>query len=405
MKTWRMANRNIFRNRRRSLVTTAAMTFALAIMVIYSGLIDGFTRDMERNATMLEMGHVQIHARGYRESPSIYKRIEAPEKLVGELKARGFRASYRLFANALAAKDKSSAGVQLRGVDPRLEAESLRLPKHMLAGKWLHGSDPQGVVLGRWLSRTLSAKIGDEIVIVSQASDGSMANDLYKVRGILKNVGESIDRAGFFMTAEAFRELMVVPKGAHQVVVTCPENTDIEKVAAEIASMADGNEVHAWWRINPALAEMISLTDAFLLPMIVLVYLAIAIVILNAMLMAVFERIKEYGVMKALGVTPGRVFALVSAETVIMTTIAALIGVGIGLPLAFLLEEHGLDVGYFSDNITMTGVAMETVWRADVSAKTVLMPLLTLYVLSLIASVYPALKAARLNPVDAMRHL
>lgn len=404
MKTWSMAFRNILRAKRRSLITILAMAFALGIMVVYTGLMDGMIGDMKKNAVMLEMGHVQIHAEGYQESPSIYKRIQTPDVLLERLAKAGYTASYRLFASGLAAHGNSSAGVYLRGVAPDLEAETMRLPHHLLAGKWLNRNDPKDIVLGKRLAKTLSASLGDEIVIVSQASDGSIANDLYRVGGILKSISEEVDRAGLFMTVDAFRYLMVVAKGAHEIVITLPEDADLNAAASTIANMAQEIEVSTWRQLNPALAQMIDAADAFLLPLVIITYIAVAIVILNAMLMAVFERIREYGVMKALGVNPYEVFFLVLTETIIMTTAAAVLGLGFGVPLAFYLETHGINLTPFTEGTTISGVALDLIWHSMVSARTILLPLVTLYVLTVIATIYPAAKAAYLNPVEAIHH-
>jgi ABC-type lipoprotein release transport system permease subunit len=404
MKIWRMAFRNILRMKRRSLITTLAMAFALGIMIVYSCLMDGLVHDMEKNATMLEMGHVQIHAPGYLESPSIYKRIEDPESLVASLQNAGFHASYRLFASGLAARGNASAGVQFRGVDPTLESDTTRLPHHLLEGKWLDEKEPKNVVLGKRLAQTLSAKVSDEIVVVSQASDGSIANELYIVAGILKSVGEIVDRSGLFMTVSAFRELMVMPEGSHEIVIAVPPEQELQDALPAIKKIAQGLDVKTWEQLNPALAEMINSADAFLIPLIVITYMAIAIVILNAMLMAVFERIHEYGVMKALGVGPFSVFRLVLIEAFIMTHGAAILGLATGVPLAFYLETHGIDLGIFAQGATISGVAIDLVWRSLVSVSSILMPLIFLYILVLLGTMYPAIKAARLKPVDAIHH-
>ncbi len=404
MLTVRMAARNLFRSRRRSLVTVAAMAFALAIMVVYTGIMDGFMGSMVQNATMLDMGHLQIHAPGYRASPSIYERVPEPDKLCKKIEALGYHCSYRLFATALAAHGQASSGVQIRGVDPLLEARALELPSHVAQGKWLTEDDPKGVIIGKALARALDVRLSSEIVLVSQAADGSMANDLYYVRGILKTVSTQIDTGGLLMTARSFRELMVMESGAHEVAVTLPKNTPLDPAVAAVAALAPGLETLGWNKLNPAMAELIAVNDAFLLPMIVITYIAIAIIILNAMLMVVFERVKEYGLMKALGMTPWGVFRLVMAETAVLSVAAAALGLGGGLPLASYLESHGLNLSSFSESINISGVAMSSLVYAKVTTRSVLLPLVTLLVLVLLATLYPAIKASRLNPIDAMRH-
>jgi len=243
MKIWRLAFRYILRNRRRSLITILAMAFSLAILVIYIALVDGMVRDTHVNAVMLEMGQVQVHAPGYLNTKSIYRRIEHPEALLDAYRAMGCHASARLFASGLCAKGASSAGVLLRGLDPSAEAGTTRMARHMLEGHWLAEGGDADVVLGKRLALTLSAHPGDTVVIVAQAADGSLANEIFTVRGVLKSVNENVDRAGFFITSGAFRDLMVMPSGVHEIAITLPPGADLKQTAARIQGLSPGLDV------------------------------------------------------------------------------------------------------------------------------------------------------------------
>jgi len=404
MNTWQMASRNLMRARRRSSITVLAMALALGIMIAYSGLFDGMMSGMKENAIMLDMGHIQIHAEGYRDTPSIYTRITDAEDITQNIIAKGYMASERLFANGLVAKGNSSAGVMLRGVDAEGEEAAMQLPGHVKNGKWLSKDDQHGVVLGFRLAKTLSAKIGDEIVFVSQAADGSMANDLYTVRGTLKSAGEMIDRSGLFMNIDAFRELMVIENGAHEIVVTIDEEKNLEEAVGNIKNMAKENEVLSWQEINPSLFEMLNASKSMMIPMIVITYIAIAIVILNAMLMAVFERIKEYGVMKALGMGPLGIFNMVVAETMLMAITATVLGLLLGISLSWYFQTYGIDLTSVAEGATFSGVAYNSIWKSKLTLESVLQPVIVLYIMVALAAIYPAVKAARLNPIEAIHH-
>jgi len=218
----KLSFRNVFRARRRSAITTLVMAFALGMMIIYLSLTDGYSRGMADNAVSMQMGSIQVHAPGYLETRSVYKMISSPDDYIRAIDSRGFKAVPRLFSSGLAAKDESSAGVLIEGVDASAENWAFKMPRQLMDGKWLDNADPKGVVIGKRLARSLSAGIGDEIVIVSQAADGSIANDLFRVRGILKSVSEITDRAGFIMPINTFRDLMVMPEGAHEIAVMIP---------------------------------------------------------------------------------------------------------------------------------------------------------------------------------------
>ncbi len=398
-----MAWRNVWRNRRRTLVTIAAMSFGLLTMILYAGLMEGYVRSMERSVLDLEMGDVQIFAGDYRENPSIYTRIEEPEALLRPLEAAGFPASGRLLAYGLAAAGESSAGVSFRGVEVERDARVSLVHRELAQGRWLDPVDPGGVVLGRRLARTLDVELGDELLVLSQGADGSMAYDLYTVRGVLRGIGDATDRTGMFMTAAAFRELMVVPDGVHQIIVRRPLELPLPAAAAQIAALASGLDVQTWRQLAPTLASMIDSARSLIVAMFLIVYVAIGILILNAMLMAVFERVREFGVLKAIGVGPLEVLSLIFVESAIQTGLALLIGVALSIPSLVYLTQVGINIGSLA-GVSVMGIAMDPIWRTAVVPAIFSGPILTLVFIVFLAVTYPALKAALIQPVAAMRY-
>ena len=216
MSILKMAWRNIGRNRRRTAVTVAAMTLALFALVVYTGMLQGMLDDMEQSVVEIEVGDLQIHTVDYLDNPSIYELVDSVDALVSALEDAGFRASPRLVGGALVAARDSSAGASMRGVDVRIDAQVSEISQRVADGRWLDPADPQGVVVGRRLAGALGLRVGDELVALSQASDGSMANDLFSVRGVLEGIGDSIDRSAVFLNETTFREFYVLPEGAHE---------------------------------------------------------------------------------------------------------------------------------------------------------------------------------------------
>ena len=331
-----MASRNVLRNWRRTLVTTLAMGFAGLIMILFASLMEGLLQASERNAVAMDLGDIQIHAYGYRDDPDLYKLIKNPEKIVKAIKAAGLYATQRLYGFGLVASGSASAGVQLRGIDLVNESKVTQIHNHVFAGRWLDKNAPKGVVLGKKLAKTLGVKPGDELVFVGQASDGSMANDLYNVRGILKSVGEEIDRAGLYMIIKEFRKLMVVDEGAHEIAVMRPDrSTDLVAARDKVASLAPGYETLDWRSLKPVIARILDLADAQMIIMVSITYVAVAMIVLNAMLMSVFERIRELGIMKAIGVTPWQIMLMVYMETIVQIVMASIIALLLGISVSY----------------------------------------------------------------------
>jgi ABC-type lipoprotein release transport system permease subunit len=400
---WKTAWRNVWRSRRRTLVTISAMSFALWTMILYSGLMSWYLRDIEATILDLEVGDVQVHSLDYRDDPSLYSRIDGADALLAGLRAAGYRAAPRLLAYGMAAAEESSAGVAFFGVDVARDAEVSLVHEHLLRGSWLDAADPQGVVLGRRLARMLAIDVGAEIVVLSQGTDGALAADLYRVRGVLESIGAAVDRAGVFMNADTFRELFVLPSGVHQIVVRRPTGTELDVAAEAVRAAAAGLDVRTWRDLMPTLASLLDSARAVLVMMIVIVYLAIAVLVLNAMLMAVFERIRELGVLKALGFGPGGILALMFAEALYTTAISILIGVALGAPTLYYLATVGVELSSLT-GMSVMGIAMSTVWHADISAATFGVPIAVLTLIVFLAVIYPALKAALIDPVEAIHH-
>jgi putative ABC transport system permease protein len=398
-----MAWRNVWRNRRRSGVTTAAMSLALLVMILYAALMEGYLRGMERSVLDLEMGDVQVFAGDYRTKPSIDTRIDDPTPLLAPLEEAGFRATTRLLAFGLAAAEESSAGASFRGVDVVRDAQVSEIHLNVERGSWLDPADPKGVVIGRRLALTLGVDPGEEIVVLSQGADGAMAADLYRVRGVLRGISDATDRTGIFMTDDAFRELLVVESGVHQIIVRRPTDVDLEAASLRIRDIAPNLDVRTWRQLVPTIASLLDSARGVMIAMFLIVYLAVAIMILNAMLMAVFERIREFGVLKALGVGPFAVLQLILVESAILTALAIAIGVLVSLPLLWFLVRVGIDLGSLAGT-SVVGVAMDPVWRAAVDPSVFTRPIATLLTVVALAVVYPALKAALIRPVEAMHH-
>ena len=327
--------RNVWRNPRRSGVTIAAMTLALYVLLLYAGFVAGMIRDMEANIVELEMGDAQIMPAGYRDDPDLYTRIASSQRVVEPLLAEGFRASPRILAWGLVAADESSAGVQFRGIDVTADATVSRIHEHTMSGTWLDPAVPQGVVIGRRLSRMLGVEVGSELVVVTQGLDGAMAYDLVNVQGILNSVGDATDKAGVFVLADTLRTLIGIDQGVHQIVVRRPEGRELDAAASYIRSVAPDLDVQTWRELNPTLSSMLDSATQAIGAMYVIIYLAVAILILNAMLMASYERIREIGVLKALGVGPGQIFGLITIEAGLQAVVAIGIGLALGAGLSY----------------------------------------------------------------------
>ncbi len=198
---------------------------------------------------------------------------------------------------------------------------------------------------------------------------------------------------------------MGLADGVHEVVILRQDRKqDIGQAGEQVSKMFPDYEVKNWRELQPLIAEILNMADLNIYIMLVITYVAVAMVVLNAMLMSVFERIRQFGVMKAIGFGPVQLFTLVYAETLIQTLIALVLALLFGLPLSFYFEQHGIDLSTISSGISFAGVAFDPIWRADVTPRAVVAPLVTLLIMACIAVLYPAIKAAMIRPVKAIHY-
>lgn len=404
MNIFQLAWRNIGRNRRRTISTVGAMALALLLCVLYSTLVTGMVNGMEEGVVEVGVGDIQLHEPGYLDRPSIYDRIQNVDALIDTIHSHGFLASPRLTGSSLLAANDTAIGGALYGVDTVLDSQVSIIPDRVDEGQWLDPSDPNGVVVGRRAARALSLEVGDELVALGQAADGSMANDLFTVRGILSPISDGIDRAGVFLHTGTFRDYFVVPTGVHQIILRRPSGEELDPAAATVAALAPHLDVKTWRQLNPTFAQFMDAASQAVFIIAFILYLLVAIVIVNAMLMSVFERIKEFGVLKAIGVGPYQVVSLILVETLMQAAIATAIGAAVGGGLVGYFQSIGGIPIDFMAGMSLMGQSLQDTLPVTSTAAALILPVILLVVFAFLSAIYPAIKAARISPVEAMQH-
>ena len=395
--------RNLWRNTRRTCITLAAVCLSTAILMASYGLMDGLMQHAVSNATNLVVGEVQVHAQGYRADHSIYKALNEPDLILQAAKQKNVAAAPRRYGYGLVAVGTKSAGARFWGVEPASERTTFDLAHHLQGGRFLTETTQRGVVLGQKLARSLQAQIGSEIVVVVQAADGSLGNDLYTVTGILKAAGDSIDRNAALIHAADFVELFVSGERIHEVAFNSRGMVSPEGLTALLSIAAPEEEIKSWRQLMPEVSDMVNLFDAFIWIFGLIFLLAAGMGVMNTMLMATYERIREFGILKALGATPWGIIRDVAAEALMLAALGTVLGTILGLAGSYYLQEVGLDLSIFAGTYSVGGVAFDPIWRATISPKMVFIPVVLMLIIALVASLYPAALAARLDPVKAIQ--
>lgn len=405
LNTIRVGWRNLWRNARRTVITLAAVGTCTAILVVTYGLMDGLMKNAVSNTTNISVGEVQAHAAGYLADRSIYKTVTHAPAILAAARQAGIGAAARAYGYGLAALGNKSAGAQFWGVDPAGERASFDLAHHVARGSYLPAKPDKSLVLGVKLAKSLHAKVGSRIVVVVQAADGSLGNDLFTVVGILKYSGDAIDRSAAIMHAADFGELFVFPGKVHEVALNSRGRIPLDGLAALVQKAGPGDEVKTWRQLMPTASDMLNLFDSSIWIFSLVFVLAAALGVMNTMLMSTFERIREFGVIRALGASAWRILADVTTEAMIMSLLGTLVGAALGYGLCHYLAVVGLDTSTWAGSYSVGGITFDPIWRAAVSVRSFVVPSVMMCAICLLASIYPAVLAARLDPVRAMNRV
>ena len=401
----RISWRNLWRNRRRTAITMAAVALNALILITTYALMDGMLRQTVLNATELVTGEAQIHAAGYLSDRSIYKTLENQQAILQKLRESSVEAAPRAYGYGLVSRGTKSAGALFWGVDPEREKATFDLPAHLAEGSFLGPNPHKGIVLGKKLARSLNARLGAEIVLLVQAADGSLGNELFTVTGILKSVGEGIDRNAAIIHLEDYRQLFVMPSGIHEIAVNTGGRVPLETLTAILPRLVPGSEVKTWRQLLPALSDMLQLSGASMSLFGAIFFAAAGLGVMNTMLMTTYERSHEFGLLKALGTSPWRIVRDVAFEAWLMAAVSTVFAVILGVAATLALQKYGLDTSALAGETTIAGVVFDPVWRAALSLEAVIAPVVIMWIVCILAALYPAAMSARLDPVKSMHRV
>jgi ABC-type lipoprotein release transport system permease subunit len=405
----KIAWRNVWRNKRRSAITLAASSFGLAVLIFVFALGDGIHAQLIDNATRTSLGHLQVLDAAYRDDPSPEHSIKDVAEVKAALAARPeiSRALPRVEASGLASSAESSVGVMIVGVDPKAEKEATRVAHAVVDGKYLEdgGGPAAPILIGAKLAKRLKVRVGDKIVLMAQSTDGSLANALFRVQGVFKTGAEALDLGAVFVPLPRVQDFLGLGTRVTSFVVYMKDAAGVDATAAALRETLPKSryEVVTWKQLDPSLVQAIQLDDASIYILLLIVFFIVALGIVNTLLMSVFERAHEFGVLLALGLEPARVVAMVSLESLALGLMSLVGGTVLGLAASYYVQAYGIDLTRWTQGISMASAFMEPVLYARVGWPSTVKSCALVLLITVLAGLYPAVKASRLSPVDSLR--
>ena len=396
-----LAWRNLWRHVRRTLLIVFALALGVWSMVTLAALTRGSMEQQLNSAFANLIGHVQIHLPGYRDDPVIDHRFAEPTGALRDaLSAPDIIAwAARVRVPAMLSSEQESAGITLVGIDPKREHDLSFLAKAVKEGRMLADGNDPGIVLGRKLAERLETALGRRVVILSQDSANKIADRGFRVVGIFDSEPQMIETAYVFIGLAQAQQLLHMPGAVSEIGLITPDRNNLGSVLDRLRTAAPQLDVQPWTQIEPTLKLTESVTDVILMIWYVIVFVAMSFGLVNTLLMAVFERTREFGLFQALGMPPSQILGQVLVESLFL--------LGVGLALGNLLAlatlaatADGIDLSAFAKGFEMIGVSpmLYPMLKLDDALSANLL----VFVLGLAASLYPAWRAARYVPVEAI---
>jgi ABC-type lipoprotein release transport system permease subunit len=406
----RLAWRNVWRNPRRTWLTIAATVFAVFLVVFFVAMGAGLHEKMIEDSVRVHSGHLTVTGRGYLEHKTLEYGLVWDDSLLavleGEPAVQGI--APRVTGFGLLSKTAKAQGVMVMGVDPDREGTVSTLPERVREGRFLTGETSREIVLGSRLAENLGAVPGDELLLYSVAYSLEMAYELFTVVGIMRLPEPSLDRRFAVVDLADAQEFFVYGDLVTEVALL----TSSAEAAAPLAErlrreLPDPPErplaVHTWDEVLPELEQLILLDDAQMYITLAILMMVVAFGILNTILMAVLERTRELGVLLALGFRPAAIFRLIYFESLMLAGVGLVIGLALAIPTVFWFEANPIWLESESMTVMIETFGMEPVMMWKFKITNPIGSAATILGIAGLAALYPAWKASRARPVDALR--
>ena len=410
MLVLKLAFRNILRNRRRSLLTLLSMGGGFFLLCLtlsmsegsYSNIINIFTQD--------HTGHVQIHQGNYLERPSLYKTINNADTLISKLEKQEsvVGVAPRIYGPSLAYGKNKAFPAQVIGIDPQREAKTTRLESKVKIGRYLNEQasteDYFPAMVGYSLAKNLQLVIGDELVLISQGIDGSIANDIFEIVAIVGDAS-AFERMNVYISLTAMRSFLSMQGGeqsrVHELAIMLANQNQARSFAITTQQQMENNSlvVKPWQVVESSFYNSMQADKKGSYISMGIIIFIVSIGVLNTILMGTLERTREFGVLKAIGTRPLAIFNLIMLESFVLAVISCFIGLTLALPVCIWLASSGIPM---PEPIDMGGIIFDTM-LGEVSWFVVALPSIVVISSTLLVSLIPAIKAARISPLKALQ--
>ncbi|MBT8129481.1 MAG: ABC transporter permease [Gammaproteobacteria bacterium] len=397
-----LAWRNLWRNHRRTLIMLAAITVGVWAMIFMTALMRGMVDDMLLNGIRGLPGEVQIHHPQYRDDPSINNSIAAPDgDLLKALQIPQVTAwTSRVRVPAVISSERDTRGVILLGIEPESEVQVSFDADTISEGRFLEDSSDRGLVIGAKMAGHLETDLGKRVVVMSQDPDNNIADRGFRIVGIYKAKLASLEETYIYAGRDTVQKMLSLGDSVSEISITGEDYRHVDSWYPRIRQAA-GNDVETlpWYEVDTYLGSMLAMMDGFVLVWIIIVFLALSFGLVNTLVMAVFERVREIGLMQALGMRPSTILYQILMESLLLLLIGLVLGNVIAVGTIIPLQD-GIDISIVAEGMEMMGSS--SMLYPALKLNDIIMANVIVIVLGLLTSILPAWRAASYDPIEAL---
>ena len=396
----KMSFRDLGRNRRRSFFSALALAMGLALLMLLAAFINGEMTNAMDSTIRLQSGHLQIRAKTYDENKTSLKwedLVENPDKVAAQIATLGpvKSATPRLFASGIVAVRDESAGVRIMGIDPTSEANA-PYRQGLVSGEFISPDDRDSVLIGEPLAKKLGVQVGDKLNISVNTSNGDVAEQPFTIRGIYSTQTNGFDSVTVFLPLAKAQTIAQAENHASTIFVLLKDKAQTEAVAE--ALKGSNYQILTWTGMNELIIQTENLAKGYMVILYAIVLAITATVITNTLVMAVFERTREIGILSAIGMKGRRIMAMFLTESGMLAVGGILMGLVLGYVVTTFFSRNGFYIG----NMGMTGLLIGNTIYAELTWDDTVRLMIVTFVIAILAGLYPAILAARMEPVEAL---
>ena len=404
----KIAWRNVWRQRRRTFLIAIAMGLIVALLVLYDGVLGGFNNAIYGNSIQIMGGNIQVHAPGYNEQIGRKPLLPLadPDAVVAAAESNPdvIQATKRIITGGLVTNREGAFSVSIIGLEPEKEAQISQVAKNISSGRFLAADDGDLIVIGQGLATVMDIKVGDRITMVGNGSHEQTRQRTMTIVGIYDVGVPSVEKGTIYMSLKEAQQLFNLNGQATEVVVNLQQIGQEPGVINTINASQPGYDVATWETSIPELKQTMEMKSSVMGIFGIIMLVIAAIGILNLLMMAVFERTREIGVLGALGLKPNEITSLFLLEGILIGLVGAILGIVLGTLFSGLLSIYGIDFSAFADMTEYTALISGRIY-AQVMPLKILQHGLTVLIIAALAALSPARQAARREPAEALHHV